>query len=84
LAIVDDFTRECLALHIDHSLGTADVIREFDRIAFERDLPRRFGLITAQSLPAAAMLRWAAEQDVELHYIAPGKPTRTEASIPQR
>ena len=40
LAIVDDFTRECLTLHIDHSLGSADVIREFERIAFERSLPK--------------------------------------------
>lgn len=40
LAIVDDFTRECLALHIDYSLGSADVIREFESIAFERALPQ--------------------------------------------
>ena len=40
LAIVDDFTRECLTLHIDHSLGSTDVIREFERIAFDRDLPK--------------------------------------------
>lgn len=40
LAIIDDFTRECLALHIDHSLGSADVIRVFEQIAFERDIPK--------------------------------------------
>ena len=40
LAVVDDFTRECLTLHLEHSLGSADVIREFERIAFDRDLPK--------------------------------------------
>jgi putative transposase len=32
LAIVDDFARECLALHINYSLGSVDVIREYVRI----------------------------------------------------
>jgi hypothetical protein len=39
LNIVDDFTRECLAIRVAYSLGSADVIREFEGIAFERPLP---------------------------------------------
>jgi putative transposase len=80
LAIVDDFTRECLTLHIDHSLGSADVIREFERIAFERSLPKTIRFDNGAEFTSHAMLRWAAEQDVELHFIAPGKPTQN-ASI---
>ena len=39
LAIVDDFTRECLALVVDTSLSGARVVRELDRIAERRGYP---------------------------------------------
>jgi len=39
LAIVDDFTRECLALVADTSLSGVRVVRELDRIAEWRDYP---------------------------------------------
>ena len=51
LAIIDDFTRECLALRIDYSLGSADVIREFEQIAFERKLPKTIRFDNGASLP---------------------------------
>jgi hypothetical protein len=40
LTVGDDFTKECLALEIAHSQGSADVIRVFEAIAFERGLPK--------------------------------------------
>jgi putative transposase len=40
LNIGDDFSRECLALEISHSFGSADVIRVFEALAFERGLPQ--------------------------------------------
>jgi hypothetical protein len=39
IAVVDDFTRECLALEIDFSFGSQDVIRCFEDLAFERGFP---------------------------------------------
>jgi putative transposase len=39
LAVVDDFTRECLALVVDTSLSGARVARELDAIIAERGLP---------------------------------------------
>jgi putative transposase len=76
LAIVDDFTRECLALHVDHSLGSADVIRVFEQIAFERELPQTIRFDNGAEFTSHAMLRWGAERDLKLHFIAPGKPTQ--------
>jgi putative transposase len=76
LTIVDDFTRECLALRIDYSMGSADVIREFEQIAFERPLPKTVRFDNGAEFTSHAMLRWAAARDVEPHFIAPGKPTQ--------
>jgi len=76
LTIGDDFTKECLALEIAHSLGSADVIRRFEAIAFERGLPKTIRFDNGSEFTSHAMLRWAAEHRVELHFIQPGKPTQ--------
>ncbi len=76
LTIGDDFTKECLALEIAHSLGSADVIRTFEAIAFERGLPQTIRFDNGSEFTSHAMLRWAAEHRVHLHFIQPGKPTQ--------
>jgi transposase InsO family protein len=40
LTVVDDFTRECLALVVDTSLTGPRVVRELDRIVESRGGPR--------------------------------------------
>ena len=50
--IVDDFTRECLALEIGYSFGSADVLRVFDDIAFYHELPAIIRFDMVQNLPA--------------------------------
>ena len=52
--------------------GNADVIREFECIAFERELPKTVRFDNGAEFTSHAMLRWAAERDIELHFIAPG------------
>ena len=76
LNIVDDFTRECLAIRVAYSLGSADVIREFEDIAFERPLPGTIRFDNGSEFTSLAMLRWSAERNVQLHFIDPGKPTQ--------
>jgi putative transposase len=76
LNIVDDFTRECLAIRIANSLGSADVIREFEGIAFERGLPATIRFDNGSEFTSHAMLRWSVDRRIALHFIAPGKPTQ--------
>ena len=76
LNVVDDFTRECLALRVGHSFGSADVIRAFEDIAFDRGLPTTVRFDNGSEFTSHAMLRWGAERRVALHFIAPGKPTQ--------
>lgn len=45
LAVVDDFTRECLALVVDTSLSGARVARELDAIIAVRGVPLMLSLI---------------------------------------
>jgi putative transposase len=74
LAIVDDFTRECLTLVADTSLSGLRVGRELDAIVAQRGKPAACVSDNGTELTSMAILRWSQETGVEWHYIAPGKP----------
>ena len=76
LCVVDDFTRECLALVADTSLSGSRVARELDAIAAQRGRPLCIVSDNGTELTSTAILRWSQERQVEWHYIAPGKPTQ--------
>ena len=75
LAIVDDFTRECLAVVADTSLSGLRVGRELDAIIAERGKPAACVSDNGTELTSTAILRWSQHSGVEWHYIAPGKPS---------
>ncbi|MDH2356491.1 MULTISPECIES: IS3 family transposase [unclassified Bradyrhizobium] len=74
LTVVDDCTRECLALVADTSLSGIRVARELDRLMIERGKPRMVVSDNGSELTSNAILVWADQSRVEWHYIAPGKP----------
>ena len=74
LAIVDDFTRECIALIADTSLSGLRVARELDALISIRGRPTMIVSDNGTELTSIAILRWSQEQQIEWHYIAPGKP----------
>ena len=74
LAIVDDFTRECLALIPDTSLPGRRVVRELNALITARGHPAMCVSDNGTELTSVAILRWSQETRIEWHYIAPGKP----------
>jgi putative transposase len=74
LAIVDDFTRECLALIADTSLSGRRVGRELDAVIAVRGKPSLCVSDNGTELTSMAILRWSQDSGVAWHYIAPGKP----------
>ena len=77
LAVVDDFTRECLALVADTSLPGLRVVRELEAIVARRGRPAMCVSDNGTELTGMAVLRWCQEIRIEWHYIAPGKPTQS-------
>src|SRR5450755_5097117 len=71
----DDFTRECLALVADTSLSGQRVVRELDIIIIGRGRPASIVSDNGTEFTSMAMLRWAQQEQIAWHYIAPGKPT---------
>ena len=74
LAIVDDFSRECLCLVADTSLSGARVARELDGLIARRGRPLMVVSDNGTELTSVAILKWSQDRQVEWHYIAPGKP----------
>ncbi len=76
MTLIDDYTREALAVEVDFSLPTLRVLRAFDLIGWERGLPQTIRFDHGPEFTSLAMLKWGAEHQVELHFIDPGKPTQ--------
>jgi putative transposase len=74
LAIVDDFTRECLALVTGTSLPGPRIAPELDAVIAIRGRPAIIISDNGTELTSMAMLRGSQDGQVEWYYIAPGKP----------
>ncbi len=74
LIIVDDCTRECLALLADTSLGGVRVARELDQLIASRGKPKMIVSDNGTEFTSNTILDWAEKAKVEWHYIVPGKP----------
>jgi putative transposase len=76
LVVVDDCTRECLALIADTSISGTRVARELDRLLDQCGKPKTIVSDNGTELTSNAILRWADDHKVAWHYIAPGKPVQ--------
>ena len=74
LCVIDDYTRECLALVADTSLSGARVARELDRCIRRYGRPETIVSDNGTELTSRAILEWQNETGIAWHYIAPGKP----------
>jgi len=74
LVVVDEFTRESLALVIDTSFAGARVGRELDKLAALRGLPKAIVVDNGPEFTSKALDAWAYRNHVELDFIRPGKP----------
>lgn len=74
LAVVDDFTRECLCLVADTSLSGHRLARELDSLIAKRGKPKTIVSDNGTEMTSMAILKWCQQTHIEWHYIAPGKP----------
>jgi len=74
LAVVDDYSRECLSLMADTSLSGLRVTRELNALIARRGRPLTIVSDNGTELTSMAILKWCQDTGIEWHYIAPGKP----------
>ena len=74
LSVVDAYTRECLALEADTSLGSGRVTRVLERLIGERGRPENVRSDNGPEFTSRRMLSWAEDWKVGLVHIQPGRP----------
>ncbi len=76
LPVVDECTRECLALVADTSMSGTRVARELNRIMSWRGKPLAVLSDNGTEFTSTAILSWADDHRIEWRYIQPGKPSQ--------
>jgi transposase InsO family protein len=74
LTVVDDYTRECLALHVAGSLTGADVRRVLGRVIGGRGAPTRIRSDNGSEFIGAALAGWLPGVGTPPIPVAPGHP----------
>lgn len=76
LSIVDEFSRECLAIHVAHSIPALRVIDVLEQLRVERGLPEVMITDNGSEFTSRAFDAWAYARGVKIRYIQPGKPVQ--------
>jgi transposase InsO family protein len=74
LSIVDEHTRECLALKVARSITSEDVIDTLAELFAMRGVPRHIRSDNGPEFIAVAIRQWLGRVNVEALYIEPGSP----------
>jgi putative transposase len=74
LTIVDEWTREALAIDVAGSIRSGRVIEVLSQLVSVRGAPRYLRSDNGPEFVSAAILRWVATENIETAHIAPGKP----------
>lgn len=74
LPVLDEFTRECLALEVARTLTATDVIATLDRLVQERGAPQYIRSDNGPEFVAKAVRAWIEENGFQTAYIEPGAP----------
>jgi transposase InsO family protein len=74
LTLVDEYTRECLALYVDSSVTGEDVRRVLARVVGQRGAPTRIRSDNGSEFICAALRTWLPAKGAEPIPVAAGKP----------
>lgn len=76
LTLVDNFSRQCLAIRVGQSIRGADVVNVLEELkTIGNLLPERIQVDNGSEFISKDLDRWAYENKVTLDYSRPGKPT---------
>ena len=74
LTLVDEYTRECLAIDVGGSIRSGRVIEVLARVISRRGTPRYLRSNNGPEFVSRALLEWIVDQGIETALIDPGKP----------
>jgi len=75
LTVVDNYSRESLALQVGFRLGGDDVVQVLNRLIADRGIPESIRLDNGPEFTSRLLDHWAWCNGVTLDFIRPGTPT---------
>jgi putative transposase len=74
LTILDEYTRECLAILVERCLTSEDVINQLYTLFLTRGVPEHIRSDNGPEFTAKAVRSWLSEMGVKTLFIEPGSP----------
>ncbi len=74
LTLIDEFTRECLAIVVERRLNSEDVLATLYELFMERGVPEYIRSDNGSEFTARAVREWLSSVGVKTLYIEPGSP----------
>jgi len=84
LNVIDEFTRECLAIRIDRKLKSTDVIDVLADLFILRGVPGHVRSDNGPEFIAKAVREWIAAVGARTAFIEPGSPCKCRMKSPQK
>ena len=74
LTVIDEYTRECLAIEVDRHIRSGDVLHVLADLFTQRGVPDYIRSDNGSEFTAIAVREWLSRVGVKTLYIAPGSP----------
>ena len=74
LNLIDEFTRECLAIRVERKLSSAEVLETLAELMLERGVPDHIRSDNGPEFVAQSVRDWIAAVGAKTAYIEPGSP----------
>ncbi|TVM01427.1 MAG: IS3 family transposase, partial [Candidatus Brocadia sp. WS118] len=74
LNIMDDCSREALAVHADFSIPSQEVIVQLENLEQQRELPKNIRVDNGPEFTSLEFAEWCKARDIEIKFIQPGRP----------
>jgi len=72
--LIDDCTREVLAIEIDTSLSSKRIIRTLERVILDRGKPNIIRTDNGPEFTSKDLELWARDNEIQIQFIQPGRP----------
>lgn len=74
LTVIDEYTRECLAIDVAGSIRSTRVIEVLSKLVSVHGAPRYLRSDNGPEFVSRAILKWLTETNIDTAFIDPGKP----------
>ncbi len=74
LTVIDEYTRECLAIDVSGSIRSSRVIEVLAKLVSVHGAPKVLRSDHGPEFVSRAALKWLVEENIDTAFIEPGKP----------